>query len=80
MLGSFMVGLMANSSKRACATGCVTQISCNQSPCPCGRPLLTCTSAGDSQTQAWFSLWGLWVLVQTRFCLSPLSFSGMYTV
>ena len=50
MLGSFMVGLMANSSKRACATGCVTQISCNQSPCPCGRPLLTCTSAGDVQT------------------------------
>ena len=23
---------------------------CTQSPCPCGSPLLTCTSAGDSQT------------------------------
>ena len=28
----------------------VTQVSCTQSPCPCGRPLLTCTSVGDTQT------------------------------
>jgi len=27
-----------------------TQLCCTQSPCPCGRPLLTCTSAGDTQT------------------------------
>ena len=27
-----------------------TQDCCTQSPCPCGRPLLTLTSAGDTQT------------------------------
>ena len=47
--------------------------SCTQSPCPCGRPLLTHTSAGDSNTGLAQCLWGLWVLVCTRFCLSPLS-------
>ena len=30
-----------------------------QSPCPCGGPLLTHTSAGDTQTQFWLSLWGV---------------------
>ena len=50
---------MATSSKRACATGCVTQISCNQSPCPCGRPLLTCTFLGDNETQFWLRLCGV---------------------
>ena len=25
------------------------QVSCTQNPCPCGRPLLTCTSTGDTQ-------------------------------
>ena len=29
---------------------CHTQFRCTQSPCPCGRPLLTCTSTGDPQT------------------------------
>ena len=29
---------------------CHTQLCCTQSPCPCGKPLLTCTSAGDTQT------------------------------
>ena len=29
---------------------CHTQVCCIQSPCPCGRPLLTHTSAGDNQT------------------------------
>ena len=29
---------------------CHTQVCSIQSPCPCGRPLLTCTSAGDNQT------------------------------
>ena len=38
-----MVGLMVTSH-------CVTQICCTQSPCPCGRPLLMCTSTGDTQT------------------------------
>ena len=50
LLGSSMVELVATSSKRACATGYVTQICCTQRPCSWGRPLLTCTSAGDPQT------------------------------
>ena len=41
-------GLMATSSKRAYA---ITQVSCTQSPCPCGSPLLTRTSTVDAQTQ-----------------------------
>ena len=40
---------------------CHTQVCCTQSPCPCSRPLLTCTSAGDTQTQFWLSLCGLGV-------------------
>ena len=40
---------------------CHTQVCCTQSPCPCGRPLLTHTSTGDTQTQ---------------FCLSLCGFSG----
>ena len=50
LLGSSMVGLMATSPKRAYATGCVTQVCCTQSSCPCSRPLLTCTPTGDTQT------------------------------
>ena len=43
-----------------------TQVCCTQSPCPCSRPLLTHTFAGDSQTQFWLSLCGgLWILVHT---------------
>ena len=30
-----------------------------QSPCPCGRPLLTCTSTGDAQTHFCLSLCGV---------------------
>ena len=29
---------------------CNTQLCCTESPCPCSRPLLTCTSTGDVQT------------------------------
>ena len=50
LLYGSVVGLMATSSKRAYATRCVTQVCCTQSPCLCGRPLLTHTSAGDTQT------------------------------
>ena len=50
--------------------------SCTQSPCPCSRPLLTRTTAGDSNTGLAPSLRGIWVLVHTRFCLSPPSVSG----
>ena len=28
---------------------CHTQVCCTQSPSPCDRPLLTCTSTGDTQ-------------------------------
>ena len=37
---------------------CHTQVCCTQSPCPCGSPLLTHTSSGDTQTQFWLSLCG----------------------
>ena len=37
---------------------CHTQVCCTQSPCPCGRPLLTRTSTEDTQTQFWLSLCG----------------------
>ena len=37
---------------------CHTQVCCAQSPCPCGRPLLTRTSTGDTQTQVCLSLCG----------------------
>ena len=35
---------------------CHTQVYCIQSLCHCGRPLLTHTSSGDTQTQFWLSL------------------------
>ena len=38
---------------------CHNQVCCTQRPCRCGRPLLTCTSAGDTQTQFWVSLCGV---------------------
>ena len=38
---------------------CHTQVCCTQSPCPCGRPLLNHTSAGDTQTQFWLGLCGV---------------------
>ena len=40
---------------------CHTQVSCTQSSCPCGSPLLTHTSSGDRQT---------------KFCLSLCAVSG----
>ena len=51
--GNSIVGLMVTSSKR---TSCHTR---TQSPCPCGRPLLTGTSTGDAQTQFCLSLCGV---------------------
>ena len=38
---------------------CHTQVCCTQSPCPCGSPLLTRTSTGDTQTQFCLSLYGV---------------------
>ena len=48
---------------------CHTQVCCIQSPCPCGRPLLTHTSAGDTETQFWLSLCG----VSGSWCAQSLS-------
>ena len=53
---------------------CHIQVRCTQSPCPCSSPLLTHTSAGDTQTQVWLSLCGfsycaLWVLFEPSECL-----------
>ena len=48
LLHGSVVGFMATSSKKAYATCCVTQVCCAQSPW--GRPLLTYTSTGDTQT------------------------------
>ena len=38
---------------------CHTQVSCTQSCCPFGSPLLTSTSTGDTQTQLSLSLCGV---------------------
>ena len=38
---------------------CHTQVCCTQSPCPYGRPLPTCTSTEDTQTQFYLSLCGV---------------------
>ena len=68
LLGGSVMDPMAASSKRAYATWLVTQVCCSQSPCPCGSPLLTRDSAGDTQTlkgRSGHSLWGLQVLVHT---------------
>ena len=54
---------------------CYTQVCCTQSPCPCSRPLLTCTSTGDTQTQfllRLFGIFGSWCaqgLFETSRCL-----------
>ena len=45
-----------------------TPVCCTQSPCPCGRPLLTHTSAGDTQT------------LQGRFGLVSVGSPGAYKV
>ena len=38
---------------------CHAQVCSTQSPCPCGSPMLTCTSIGDTQTQFCLSLCGV---------------------
>ena len=57
---------------------CHTQVCFTQSPCTCGRPLLTCTSTGDAHTQFCLSLCR--VPGAHKVCLSPLSISGGYGV
>ena len=58
-----------------------TQVCCTQSPCSCGRPLLTRTpqeTLRHSKAGLVLSLWKLLVLL--RFCLSPLRISGTHGV
>ena len=55
---------------------CHTQVYCTQSPCPCGRPLLTYTFSGDTQTQFWSVSVGYLGPCAHKGCLSPLSISG----
>ena len=50
LLDSFMVELMATSSKTAYATCYMSQICCSQSPCTHSKPVLTWASTGDAQT------------------------------
>ena len=59
---------------------CHTQVYCTQSPCLCGRPLLTHTSAGDTQTQFCLSLCGISGSQWHKVCLNPPSISSWYGV
>ena len=74
--GSSMVGLMATSSKRAYA---IPRCAAPRTPSPMDRPLLTHTSAGDTQTlkgrSGSVSVGSLGPGVH-KVCLSPLSVSG----
>ena len=56
---------------------CHTEVCCTQSPCPCGRLLLTHTSTGDAQALKGMSgSLSVGLLVCIRFSLTPLSISG----
>ena len=58
---------------------CHTQVCCTQSPC--SRPLLTCTSTGDTQTLKGRSgSLSVESPAVYRFCLSPSNISGRYEV
>ena len=57
---------------------CHTQVYCTQGPCPCSSPLLTHTSAEDTQTQFCLSLCGLLGPGAHKVCLSPLSISQVW--
>ena len=59
---------MATSFKRAYA---IPNSAANQSPCPCGSPLLTCYPPGDAQTQLCFTLSGVSVSWCTQDLFEP---------
>ena len=60
---------------------CHVQVCCcTQSPCPCGSPLLTCTSTGDAQTQPGSVSVGSPGPGAHKVCLSPLRVSSGYGV
>ena len=84
---------MVTSLKRTCTTRCVIQVCSTQSPCQCGRPLLTCTSAGDSQTLkgrsgsvsvgSWWAqgfVWALWTSQVGMGFYSKLNFAPPTTL
>ena len=50
LLAGSTIGLIMTSTKKDYATCCVAQVCFTQSPYPWSRPLLTCTSTGDTQT------------------------------
>ena len=62
--GGSMVGIMATSFKRAYA---IPKSAANQSPYPCGSPLLTHNSQEMLKYSSVSVSWGLWFLVHTRF-------------
>ena len=68
------LGLMATSSKRAYA---IPRSVAPRAPAPCSRPLLLSRQETLKRSKAGLaqSLWDLWVLVCTRFYLSPSSIS-----
>ena len=55
------------------------EVCCTQSPCPCGKPLLTHTSAGDTHTQrqVWLSLCGVFWFAQSFVWALWASLAGM---
>ena len=76
--GISMVGLMATSSKRAYA---IPRCAAPRTPSPMDRPLLTHTSAGDTQTLKGKSdSVSVGSPIVYRFCLIPPSISGRYGV
>ena len=54
---------------------CHTQVYCTQSPCPCGSPVLTWTSTGDTQSSVSVFVGSLSPGAH-KVCLNPLSISG----
>ena len=44
-----MIWLMAISSKKFYATHGASQVCCSENPCPCGWPLMTRASTGDTE-------------------------------
>ena len=83
LLSGSMVGLMATSSKRTNSTQIVSQVCWSQSPCPLAGhcwPVPLQETLKHSKVGLAQSLWGLRVLVHTRFCLSLPSVSGGYGV
>ena len=57
---------------------CHTQVCCTQSLCPCGSPLLTCTSSGHTHRQVWLVSVGFpgvhKVLFEPSKCLMVMGF------